>query len=294
MYSESPPPHSLRRLVRCRWESVEPGPKRIVPDGCVDVVAGAGQVFVAGPDTTAWTSAFPPGTRLRGLRFRPGVAAAVLGVGADELRDSRVSLPDLWNRRGATLADEILSGRDLADAMADVATEQAAAADPVVERMLAHLAAESAGNAGNPGRGEAPATRQLADGRPTRQLTHPGAWRSADLGTQPARHRTDDRSAGYPAQPSRSERQARRLFTLAVGYGPATYRRILRLQRAIALAPATATLAELAVAAGYSDQPHLTRECRALTGLTPGAYFAGRLTLPPNPVGAQGNAPSPR
>ncbi|MER6878168.1 helix-turn-helix domain-containing protein, partial [Amycolatopsis sp. NPDC000673] len=57
-------------------------------------------------------------------------------------------------------------------------------------------------------------------------------------------------------------------------YGPATYRRILRLQRAIALAPATATLADLAVAAGYSDQPHLTRECRALTGLTPSAYFA--------------------
>ncbi|WP_275293751.1 helix-turn-helix domain-containing protein [Amycolatopsis sp. La24] len=275
MYSESPPPHSLRRLARCRWESAEPGPKRIVPDGCVDLVAGAGQVFVAGPDTTAWTSVFPPGTRLRGLRFRPGAAAAMLGVGADELRDSRVSLPDLWNRRGAALADEILSGRDLADAMADIATEQAAAADPVVERMLARLAAESAGVLGQ-GEGEAPAAGQS---------THPGMRPSS---------KAADHSDWSPAQPSRSERQARRLFTLAVGYGPATYRRILRLQRAIALAPATATLAELAVAAGYSDQPHLTRECRALTGLTPGAYFAGRLTPPPNPVGAQGNAPSPR
>ncbi|MBN9741979.1 AraC family transcriptional regulator [Amycolatopsis sp. A1MSW2902] len=290
MYSESPPPHSLRRLVRCRWESAEPGPKRIVPDGCVDLVAGAGQVFVAGPDTTAWTSVFPPGTRLRGLRFRPGAAAAMLGVGADELRDSRVSLPDLWNRRGATLADEILSGRDLADAMADIATEQAAAADPVVERMLAHLAAEAAGILGQ-GEGEA-----LAAG----QSTHPGvrpsskaAGQSTHPGMRPS-SKAADHSDWPPAQPSRSERQARRLFTLAVGYGPATYRRILRLQRAIALAPATATLAELAVAAGYSDQPHLTRECRALTGLTPGAYFAGRLTPLPNPVGAQGNAPSPR
>ncbi|MFB9923219.1 helix-turn-helix domain-containing protein [Amycolatopsis halotolerans] len=238
MYRESPPPEPLRRLVRCRWESVEPGPKRIVPDGCVDLVAGHGEVFVAGPDTAAWTSVFPPGTRLRGLRFQPGAAAAMLGVGADELRDSRISLTDLWNHRGATLADEILSGRDLADAMADVATEQAAAADPVVERMLARLTAEAARDAEIPGRGE----------------------------------RTS-RSAGPPAGAGRSERQARRLFTLAVGYGPATYRRVLRLQRAIALAPATATLADLAVAAGYADQSHLTRECRTLTGLTPSAYF---------------------
>ncbi|MYW91622.1 AraC family transcriptional regulator [Amycolatopsis rubida] len=288
MYSESPPPDSLRRLVRCRWESAEPGPKRIVPDGCVDLVAGAGQVFVAGPDTTAWTSAFPPGTRLRGLRFRPGAAAAMLGVGADELRDSRVPLPDLWNRRGATLADEILSGRDLADAMADVAAERTAAADPVVERMLAHLAAEFAGNAGELGRGEgeAPSARWLADGRPAGPPTHPGArlssnaaepsaWRSAAPGRQPARHPTGDQAAQPPANACRSERQARRRFTLAVGYGPATYRRILRLHRAIALAPAAATLADLAVAAGYADQPHLIRECRALTGLTPGAYFAG-------------------
>lgn len=265
MYSESPPPDSLRRLVRCRWESVEPGPKRIVPDGCVDLVAGAGQVFVAGPDTTAWTSAFPPGTRLRGLRFRPGAAAAMLGVGADELRDSRVSLTDLWNHRGATLADEILSGRDLADAMAGVAADRAVLADPVVERMLAHLAAEVTGDGESPGR-----RASGAHDRSAPQPTPPGAhW--ADLDARPARPRT----SRHPAKADRSERQERRLFTLAVGYGPATYRRILRLQRAIALAPTAATLADLAVAAGYADQPHLTRECRALTGLTPGAYFAG-------------------
>ncbi|WP_406634043.1 helix-turn-helix domain-containing protein [Amycolatopsis sp. WGS_07] len=226
MYRECPPPVPLRRLVRCGWESVERGPKRIVPDGCVDLVAGHGEVFVAGPDTVAWTSMFPPGARLRGLRFQPGAAAAMLGVGADELRDSRIPLADLWNRRGAALADEILSGRDLTDAMADVAAERAATADPVVERMLTQLAGPA----------------------------------------QP------------PAETGRSERQARRLFTLAVGYGPATYRRVLRLQRAIALAPTTTTLADLAVAAGYADQPHLTRECRALTGLTPGAYFATTLT----------------
>ncbi|MFD2471126.1 helix-turn-helix domain-containing protein [Amycolatopsis silviterrae] len=275
MYCESPPPASLRRLVRCGWESVERGPKRIVPDGCVDLVAGDGEVFVAGPDTVAWTSMFPPGARLRGLRFQPGAAFAMLGVGADELRDSRIPLADLWNRRGAALADEILSGRDLADAMADVAVERAATmdpadpVDPVVERMLARLAWDT----GIPGLGTA--SQPMHPGARTAVL--PGGpradghsrWHPAD----PAGYRAEGQSA-WRATPGRSERQARRLFTLAVGYGPATYRRVLRLQRAIALAPATATLADLAVAAGYSDQPHLTRECRALTGLTPRTYFA--------------------
>jgi AraC-like DNA-binding protein len=71
-----------------------------------------------------------------------------------------------------------------------------------------------------------------------------------------------------------SERQLRRRFLAAVGYGPKTLQRVLRLQRFIARAGAgdggePATLAGTAFAAGYADQPHLVRECRALTGLTP-------------------------
>ena len=70
-----------------------------------------------------------------------------------------------------------------------------------------------------------------------------------------------------------SERRLRRRFVQAVGYGPATYLRVTRFQRAVALAPRVAGLAALAAAAGYADQAHLSRDCRALTGLTPRAYF---------------------
>ncbi|GAA1951489.1 helix-turn-helix transcriptional regulator [Amycolatopsis minnesotensis] len=70
-----------------------------------------------------------------------------------------------------------------------------------------------------------------------------------------------------------SERALRRRFTVAVGYGPATYLRVSRLQRAIAMAPHAGGLAALAAAAGYADQAHLSRECRALTGRTAAAYF---------------------
>ncbi|MFJ8824028.1 helix-turn-helix domain-containing protein [Streptomyces sp. NPDC102467] len=56
----------------------------------------------------------------------------------------------------------------------------------------------------------------------------------------------------------------------AFGYGPKTLARVLRLQRALALARAGVPFAETAVRAGYTDHPHLARDVRALTGLTLG------------------------
>jgi AraC-like DNA-binding protein len=72
-----------------------------------------------------------------------------------------------------------------------------------------------------------------------------------------------------------SERQLRRRFDAAVGYGPATLARVLRFQRFLRLAGAgAAPLARLAADAGYADQAHLARECRRLSGLPPSALLA--------------------
>jgi AraC-like DNA-binding protein len=85
------------------------------------------------------------------------------------------------------------------------------------------------------------------------------------------------------------ERQLRRRFGDAVGYGPKTLERILRFQRFLALATAGhelagrasphevapgGDLARLALEAGYADQAHLTRECTRLAGLPPAALLA--------------------
>jgi AraC-like DNA-binding protein len=72
------------------------------------------------------------------------------------------------------------------------------------------------------------------------------------------------------------ERQLRRRFHDAVGYGPKTLQRVLRLRRFLALAGAGAELARAAPEAGYADQPHLTRECAELAGLPPAALLASR------------------
>ncbi len=73
-----------------------------------------------------------------------------------------------------------------------------------------------------------------------------------------------------------SERQLRRHFDAAAGYGPKTLQRVLRFQRFLARvgSDARAPLAALALDAGYADQAHLTREAAELSGRTPSALAA--------------------
>jgi AraC-like DNA-binding protein len=78
-----------------------------------------------------------------------------------------------------------------------------------------------------------------------------------------------------------TDRHLRRRFHDAVGYGPKTLQRVLRLRRFLALAEsgASAELARVAAEAGYTDQPHLTRECGELAGLPPAALLASRAAV---------------
>jgi AraC-like DNA-binding protein len=78
------------------------------------------------------------------------------------------------------------------------------------------------------------------------------------------------------------ERHLRRRFHDAVGYGPKMLQRILRLHRFLEAVQTVDTpdLARIATEAGYFDQPHLTRECGELTGLSPAALLASRQPRP--------------
>jgi AraC-like DNA-binding protein len=76
-----------------------------------------------------------------------------------------------------------------------------------------------------------------------------------------------------------SERQFRRRSHAAIGYGPKTLQRILRFQRFVRFLDTAADrpdLASVAALTGYADQPHLTRECAALSGLSPAALMRTR------------------
>ncbi|HET6866932.1 MAG TPA: DUF6597 domain-containing transcriptional factor [Solirubrobacteraceae bacterium] len=93
-------------LVCCTWEQRIDArhEQRVVPDACVDLIWSGWRLTIAGPDTRARLIALATGTRIVGVRLRPGVAGAVLGLPASELCDEA---PD---------AHEIL-GRDATEAL---------------------------------------------------------------------------------------------------------------------------------------------------------------------------------
>ncbi|MEV1006272.1 AraC family transcriptional regulator [Streptomyces sp. NPDC049881] len=170
--------------------------KRVLPDGCMDLLWDGGILSVAGPDTRAFMAA---GTaepvRAMGVRLAPGVGPVVFGVPADELTDQRVALAALLPaRRVAELAERV------------AVAGGTAAAGAALEEVAAGLLARSAA-APEPWPGAAVAA---LDG---------------GLGVA-----ATARLLGW------SERQFRRRSVAAFGYGPKTLGRVLRLQRAVRLA----------------------------------------------------------
>jgi AraC-like DNA-binding protein len=77
-----------------------------------------------------------------------------------------------------------------------------------------------------------------------------------------------------------SERQLRRRFDDAVGYGPKTLDRVLRfrrfVERADGVAGGSEDLARLAAELGYADQAHLSRDSVRLSGMPPAALARSR------------------
>jgi AraC-like DNA-binding protein len=226
-YSELAPPPDLAHLVRCLWLRSGTGAETLVlPDGCLDVIVRGGRALVAGPDTRPVAGSLAPGELVAGVRLRPGAGGAALGVPADELRDRRVALEDLWGRAGRE-AGERAGGDPLALAAALRARLAPAAPDPRVLAAVRRLA--------------------VAPGTPV-----PALAAAVGLG----------------------ERQLRRRFAAAIGYGPKTFGRVARFRRALALMRAGEPAAAAAFAAGYADQAHMTREMRALAGRPPAALRA--------------------
>ena len=91
------------RLVVCTWEQIAgvQRAQRVVPDACVDLIWTGERVIVAGPDTGPRRVTLGPGSRLVGVRLRPGVAGSVLGLPASELRDVSPDAVDVLGRDSA-------------------------------------------------------------------------------------------------------------------------------------------------------------------------------------------------
>jgi AraC-like DNA-binding protein len=91
-----------------------------------------------------------------------------------------------------------------------------------------------------------------------------------------ARFPTTDDVGAVVDETGYSHRRFVALFRRAVGLPPKLYCRALRFQYALRLLVARppSPLADVALAAGYSDQSHLNREFRELAGVSPREYRA--------------------
>ncbi len=130
-------------LVACTWEQLTTigQEQRIVPDACVDVIWAGDRLSVAGPDTRPRVVTLAPGSRLVGVRLRPGMAGAVLGVPASELRDVSPDAADvLGHDVAAALLEALAAGSDPHELLLRAAQLRGAEApDPLVRAAVVAL-----------------------------------------------------------------------------------------------------------------------------------------------------------
>lgn len=233
-YESRAPVAALRGHFSRAWRNTLPvsgAAIAVVPDGCVDLEWIDGTLRVAGPDREVKCETLPAGATVIGFCFCAGAATEWLGVPASEIVGARVPLDLFWGREAHRIAEWA-----------------GCAPDPgAVARRLESVLARRARDVPAPD----PAASYIRHvcGRAPPQ---------ADVIRQ------------LCAKLGVSERTLRRRCDDAFGYGPKTLQRILRFQRFFELArEGRAGVADLASAAGYADQAHLTREARRMAAMTP-------------------------
>lgn len=206
----------------------------VAPDGTIDLQWIDGILRIAGPDKEANTEIMPAGATVIGFRFRPAAAAAWLRIPANELVGKRPALEHLWGSKATRLANQIWKSQKGGKTVA------------AIEAVLAEHAADGPTDAAM-----SAAYALIEAGPPPEVPLIPWLARSLAM----------------------SERTLRRRFDESYGYGPKTLERILRYQRFLRLSRTSqSSTAVTAAEVGYSDQAHLVRESKRLTGVTPKEY----------------------
>ncbi len=234
-YRELAPSRDLYSLVACRWLREVQGEESrdsalILPDGCVDLIWRSNELILAGTDRTAWHSPIAPAQRMLGLRLRPGVAGAVLGMPASEVLDVHTRLEDLLGRWASELGERLEQANGDEEAFA------------LIERAVGSRVEDGA-----------PDPLVLAA---TRRLGFPGSRvdelaQALGISERQLRRRFND-SVGYG--PKTLDRVLR-------------FRRLVAQSGAVAAGESD--LARVAADLGYADQAHMTRDCVRPSGMTP-------------------------
>jgi AraC-like DNA-binding protein len=258
-YRQFTPPAALARSCEAVWLYRTPpvgadAVHRVLPDPALNITFAyrrdaRGQIcdaslVAAGPTTTPHVADFTPGCEIVAIKMKLEWIRAALGIDPADIQDSAVTVHAVEPR----LADAFmagLSGRETIEA--------------ATTRLMTIVSDHLAG-------------RQLRD-YPTQRV----AAHALDM-VRRSHGRCD---VGYIAgQVGFSTRYLRRVVDRDACVSLKSYAQTVRLVRAITMAdmlpPGRLSWAMVAVEAGYFDQAHLIRECRAVCGLTPGQVLEER------------------
>ena len=202
------------------------------------------RVYAAGPSTAAKHRIFVPAPFFVQFRFQPAAARAVFGVPLHELVDRVVPIDEIWGRAGSELLDALA-----------------------------------------PYEGRSRALVTAFEGSLLRRLERVKPAADAEFVRRAARalERGVGATTGILALAGRlgvGERAFRQSFREHIGVSPKRYARIARIRRLVSRV-GTAKWADLALEHGFYDQAHLNAEFRALLGVAPRDFLAGRLPFAP-------------
>jgi AraC-like DNA-binding protein len=250
-YAELPPPPALAGIVRCFWHLTDGGrPLKefaadpALPDGSPELIFNFGDPFehlVDGARPQRQPAVFLVGQITRPMVLRPTgsvhlIAVRFEGHGASLLRRPMNRITNQWVGAPPLPAS-------LVHTMAALGPRPAFShAAATLSRLLERLMTLHAG----------PDPRVMTAVQTIRE-TH-GASTADSLA----------RTAGL------TMRSLQRLFAEDVGISPKMFARIVRFQRVFAaVRDEPASLARVAAACGYYDQPHLIRDFRDFAGAAP-------------------------
>ena len=239
-FKRYPPPLGIRNLVELIW-TFSAGASGcgltdcIPPDVGSEIICRTGSepfVLIRGPQLRHEEIAIAPGAHYVGARLKPGVASWLLKTPAKDVCGARVDRDDQGHR--PLRADQ--RSQDRADIRGDV-----------VERFIEELV-ELFAQRGSPPRATIGAAAARIISSANGKITADAVASALGCGT----------------------RHLRREMISDIGIGPRAAARISRLRWAIALLGSSSEpLAQVALDAGYSDQPHMTREFAILKGPSP-------------------------
>jgi len=239
-YREFPVPAQLASHFLCFWTQMIVGsgeyPHRVLPDGCVDIVFINEEPPIV---VGPWTDPFI-------ARFAAGssITGARLRPG---YAPSVLGIPasELLN---CSIPLRVLWDKSRTEPFAHVSHEQC----PTARRLaLSEALSMRLASTAPPDETVIACMRWLA-GRPHGRIEQLRQWTGI------------------------SDRQIRRRFSAALGYGPKMFQSVLRFQRFLNLSERSSgsqTLADMAAFVGYADQAHMTREVRRFTGRPPTALL---------------------